>query len=202
MTRSQRMTLPRGIRALLASALVLVLASAPHALAEADEAAIERGRVIFSATAGNVGCAACHGRFGTGEVGPAIRGVGGDAIATALRNIPEMEFIALSNSDLDDLVAYLAHLGQARPVLVTLRNGDLSTSEVTLTAGSTIQLIITNGDAEAYELFSEALGDHPLAARAVVDLFWTAPDEAGAYTVEFFDSMGVAATLAITTTTE
>jgi cytochrome c553 len=68
------------------------------------------GEEIFQRTAGGIGCATCHGPQATGSAGPDIRGQDRATIQGALRAVPDMGFIALSEEQLDAVAAYLATL--------------------------------------------------------------------------------------------
>lgn len=73
---------------------------------------IARGEEIFQKTAGDVGCAACHGPEAKGEleIGPYIRGKPRETIADALKTVGEMEFLDLSEEEIDAVAAYLKYL--------------------------------------------------------------------------------------------
>lgn len=73
---------------------------------------IARGEEIFQKTAGGVGCAACHGPEAKGEleIGPYIRGKPRETIADALKTVDEMEFLDLSEEEIDAVVAYLEYM--------------------------------------------------------------------------------------------
>lgn len=93
------------------------LASSTHA--QNDQLA--RGRVLYESTAGGVGCAYCHGLRGDGDgpagfAAPNIVGVQEPLIRASLAGaIPVMDFIELSEEDLQAIVAYLRCLGRPAP---------------------------------------------------------------------------------------
>jgi len=68
------------------------------------------GRLLFEETAGGVGCVACHGDRGQGDIGPDIRGQDSVVILDQLRTNEQMEFIQLSPDEVDQIAAYLRHL--------------------------------------------------------------------------------------------
>jgi len=73
----------------------------------------EAGRVIFEKTAGGVGCATCHGETAEGneDVGaPNIQGKSSVAILEQLRSNPDMQFIKLTDDEVDQVEAYLLYL--------------------------------------------------------------------------------------------
>lgn len=91
--------------AILLGAAVPVLAQDATLSPEA-----EAGRVIYEETAGGVGCQLCHGMDGTGDIGPDIRGVDPTLILDQLRSNSQMEFITLSEQEVEQVALYLRHL--------------------------------------------------------------------------------------------
>ena len=87
---------------------------------EAADALIEQGRVIFEETAGDVGCAACHGMAATGDPdagAPYIRGVSKAQLDSALGGgVPIMGFIKLSAEEKTAVLSYLTYLTHAEEV--------------------------------------------------------------------------------------
>ena len=71
---------------------------------------VTRGEVIFQQTAGGIGCAACHAKDAMGNIGPEIIGKAADEISYALRTVEEMEFLKITEQEIDDLAAYLEYL--------------------------------------------------------------------------------------------
>lgn len=71
---------------------------------------IARGEEIFQKTAGGTGCAVCHGKDGSGVVGPDIRSRSTDDIRDALTSVPDMSHISLKNEDVEAVAAYLKYL--------------------------------------------------------------------------------------------
>jgi len=83
----------------------------------ADDALIAQGKILFDETAGDVGCAFCHGLDGKGD-GPAqvnaanIRAARETTIRAALGGtVAMMEFITLSEAEIAAIAAYLEQLG-------------------------------------------------------------------------------------------
>jgi mono/diheme cytochrome c family protein len=87
---------------------------------EAEDARIEQGRIIFEETAGDVGCAACHGMSATGDQdagGPYIRGASKAQLDSALGGgVPIMGFIKLSLEEKAAVLSYLSYLTRAEEV--------------------------------------------------------------------------------------
>jgi mono/diheme cytochrome c family protein len=73
------------------------------------------GRTIFEKTAGDVGCAACHGTDARGGVqfkAPDIRGADEMRIRAALTGVKEMSRIALNDAEIAAVVAHLQELNK------------------------------------------------------------------------------------------
>ncbi|MBI4302060.1 MAG: cytochrome c [Chloroflexi bacterium] len=77
---------------------------------------LTRGKLIFEKTAGDVGCAYCHGLDGKGK-GPAqvnaanIRGKNeGDIRASIQGGVPMMGFIKLNDDEITAVATYLRYL--------------------------------------------------------------------------------------------
>lgn len=91
--------------------LALLLAAAPLAAQEVElDPVAAAGKVIFEKTAGGVGCAACHGMTAEGDIGPNIVGRDSVAILDTLRVNAEMQFIQLTEEEIDQVAAYLRYL--------------------------------------------------------------------------------------------
>ncbi len=75
-----------------------------------DLALVNAGRDIFFKGNQGLGCAACHGPLGKGElgVGPYILGKPRDAIVTALHTVVQMSVLRLSETEIDQVCSYLA----------------------------------------------------------------------------------------------
>jgi mono/diheme cytochrome c family protein/DNA-binding beta-propeller fold protein YncE len=90
--------------------------AAPAAAAAAANAGPVSGQMLFEKTAGETGCAMCHGanaRGGGPLNAPDIRGVGEDRIRGALAAVPVMNRIKLSDAEIAAIVAHLAELNKA-----------------------------------------------------------------------------------------
>lgn len=87
-------TVPRGATA--------TAASGPSKLA--------LGEQVYQKTAGGVGCAACHGADGKGLSGPNVRGKTSAEIGGQFLGNPSMQFIKLTQEELEAVGEYLAYL--------------------------------------------------------------------------------------------
>ncbi len=81
----------------------------------ADSEILEEGRLIYQETAGQQGCAYCHGTDARGvglatESAPDIRGASRSMIRTALGGTLDMSDIKLTSSQINAVVAYLQFL--------------------------------------------------------------------------------------------
>lgn len=90
-----------------------IMVSAPAA---SDEDLLAKGRKVFEETAGEIGCAYCHGAEGKGngiaDVNAAnIQGLQKMQIQTALGAVEMMDFISLSDEELEAVSAYVQQLG-------------------------------------------------------------------------------------------
>ena len=77
---------------------------------------IKRGEEIFQRSAGGVGCASCHGidARGVDASAPEILGRPPKAIKRALATVSRMDFISLSDDDVEAVAAYLQFLKSQR----------------------------------------------------------------------------------------
>jgi len=87
----------------------MMLVGAPLAAQDLDPQAAA-GKLLFDETAGDIGCAACHGTDATGDIGPDILGMDPVAILAALRTVPDMGFITLTEAEVSQVAEYLRHL--------------------------------------------------------------------------------------------
>jgi mono/diheme cytochrome c family protein len=95
-----------------ASAAMLGLALQP---ASGDEPKLyplaAKGKVIFDETAGDVGCAACHGEDARGDgAAPDIRKAGEAQIRDGLEHTGDMRGFGLTPVDIRAVAAYLTYL--------------------------------------------------------------------------------------------
>lgn len=68
------------------------------------------GEEIFQTKAGGVGCAACHGKDGKGATAPANRGSSAEEIRVQLATNEAMQFISLTDDEIEAVAEYLAYL--------------------------------------------------------------------------------------------
>jgi len=74
----------------------------------AQDDQVAAGKLLFEETAGDVGCASCHGMDAKGDAGPDIRGRTADDIHYAKENVEDMNFLELTDQDIEAVAAYLA----------------------------------------------------------------------------------------------
>lgn len=146
--------------------------------------AVIAGRTTYR-EAGGIGCVACHGSYGLGdlEIGPNIRGVDAVRIQGALDAAEEMDFLRplLSRADIDDLAAYLQYLDTLEPVSTLFRQGAFEPAELPVPAGSPLQLIVSNGNRSECTFSLTGLDLEPIAiaGRSAGDLVLTLAEGAG-----------------------
>lgn len=73
----------------------------------------EAGKKIYEELAGGVGCQACHGMDAAGIIGPDIRGKDPVAILNAMKTVPDMGIIELTEEQVSQVAAYLRALHEA-----------------------------------------------------------------------------------------
>lgn len=71
------------------------------------------GKNIYEELAGGVGCQACHGMDAAGIIGPDIRGKDPVAILNAMKSVPDMGIVELTEVEVDQVAAYLRALHEA-----------------------------------------------------------------------------------------
>ncbi len=102
---------------LSALSLALLLPTGIALATPEDDALIAAGKVVYEETAGDVGCAMCHGMNAAGdpELGaPYIRGASAAQVDSALHGaVPMMDFLELSPADQVAVLAYLQSLGRS-----------------------------------------------------------------------------------------
>ncbi len=74
------------------------------------EEQIAQGEIIFTVSAGGIGCQACHGVGAVGLVGPDIRGRIASQVSGALEGVDAMQFIILTEAEIEAVAAYLQTL--------------------------------------------------------------------------------------------
>lgn len=106
----------------LALALFAGLSLSMAAYADEADEQRARGKLLFEETAGDVGCAACHGPTGQGDpdtMAPNIRGASKAMLDSALGGgVPLMEFMTLTPQEKTDVISYLAYLRFTEQVLM------------------------------------------------------------------------------------
>lgn len=160
--------------------LCLALVAGNGLLAQGDPLSetAAAGQIVFR-TAGGIGCVACHGAYGLGDVGvgPNIRGLDATRIRGALDAVEEMDFLVsvLSRNDIDTVATYLQYLGTLEPAATLFRQGTFEPAELSVTAGSAVQLIVNNGNRSecTFGLVGLELEPVVIAGRGAGDLILT-----------------------------
>ncbi len=181
--------------AICTTAIFLVVSSSAQSQAPAISDAspqVENGRDIFM-TAGGVGCAACHGIFGEGDVGigPYARGVNRASIDAALESIAEMSFLRSSvrGQSIDDIAAYTEWLGNHQLVKTLAKRGRFIPDSVSVRPNTLIQLVISNASRFPRTFASDdmGIGEISVDGREVAEIIWTSPSEEGTFTLRCLD---------------
>ena len=73
---------------------------------------ISVGENVFQRTAGGIGCQFCHSQDASGGIGPRLIGRTSADIAGALDRVAAMQFINLTNEEIQAVAAYLVTLGE------------------------------------------------------------------------------------------
>ena len=186
-----------GTALVIASAAMLAaLMSSPVAPAlAADEettALVEKGRNVFL-TAGGVGCAACHGPYGEGDVGigPYMRGMNADAIRAAVESIDEMEFLRaeINGARIRQIAAFTEWLGEHQLVKTLAKRGRFIPEQVAVRPGTAIQFVVRNSSRFPRTFASDdmGIGEIKVEGREAAEFVWTAPHEEGAFTLRCVD---------------
>lgn len=96
--------------------MALIVALAAWGLGHAQDDALAKGKLLYEEGAGGVGCAYCHGLKGLGDGtagldAPAIIGLPESTIRASLAGAyPVMDFIELTEDELNAIVLYLQYL--------------------------------------------------------------------------------------------
>lgn len=85
-------------------------AELPDDLPASRQELLNLGEQVYQSTAGGVGCQACHGPTGLGDIGPNILGKSAETIQGQLELNQYMLFIILSDQEIEAVAAYLAWL--------------------------------------------------------------------------------------------
>ena len=160
---------------------------------------IERGRVLYESVAG-IGCTACHGLYGEGDVGPYNRGVDIGTIRAAINGIEDMTFLRdeMTDEDVEAVAAYTEWLGNTNLVKVLLKRGRFLPGEITVEPGGSVQLVVASSALDPVTVKSAELGiDKTIPAREEAAVFWTAPDDEGAFTLDCTDCGPVGSPLTV-----
>ncbi len=171
---------------------IFVAVAAWHPAAAQDNPMIEKGRQVFL-TAGDVGCAACHGIYAEGDVGigPYNRGVGEIAIRGALDSVDEMSFLKgeLSDAEIGQIAAYYEWLGQLQLVKVLVKRGRFIPSEIQVHPGTKVQFVVNNSGRATQTFGSDKMdiGAFKVQGRTDRDLIWIAPDAEGEFELRCTD---------------
>jgi DNA-binding beta-propeller fold protein YncE/mono/diheme cytochrome c family protein len=108
-------TVRAAMRQRVAAALASAPAPKPAAAPASRGDALALGRTVFEKTAGDVGCAACHGMNGRGggQLGaPDIRGADEMRVRAALAGVALMSGIKLNDAEIAAVVAHLQELNK------------------------------------------------------------------------------------------
>lgn len=92
--------------AIAAAAALAIFAQGEDAMAPD----VVAGKLIYEETAGDVGCASCHGIDATGDFGPAILGASAELISAQFEVNEAMMFIEMTDEEVAQVAAYLAYL--------------------------------------------------------------------------------------------
>ncbi len=155
---------------------------------ELDPEKVAKGRIVFEKTAGDVGCAVCHGNFGMGDLAtaPNVRGVDEVRIRGALEGAEEMEFLinVLTADDIENIAQFLQFLAQFTPAEFQRRRGVFTPEIVIVPPNTDVQLIVNNIDRsectftfEGIDVEAEAIG-----GRSAEDFIWTTPEADNTFT--------------------
>jgi mono/diheme cytochrome c family protein len=171
--------------------LLLILATAPVAQSADEAKLLEKGRAVWF-TAGGIGCAGCHGRFGEGDVGvgPFNRGVGASKIQAAIKTVPQMGVVRnLAADDIAAVIAYNSWLGQHQLVKTLLKRDKFLPESAEVQPGTPLQLAINNSGIAAHRFAGPAMGVAPfeVEGKTVHDFVWRAPEQEGTYALRCID---------------
>ncbi|UCH24421.1 MAG: cupredoxin domain-containing protein [Trueperaceae bacterium] len=148
---------------------------------------IAAGRLLFEQTAGGMGCAVCHGNFGMGDLGMGsyIRGIGEQQVRDSLESVEAMASLSLSEEEIRAVTTYLQWLGTLVPAEVFFKRGTFTPSELRVTAGKTVQLIITNSDRTEHRFTNLPLGieNFTVPSRSALDVIFTVPTTEGSFSL-------------------
>ncbi len=170
-----------------AMAAVAVIAGTPGWADQNADKLVARGRMVFEKTAGNIGCAACHGHFAMGDIAtaPNIRAADEIRVKNALAGVGAMRFLAptLPPEEVRAVQAFLRYLNALKPKKVTIDESGFTPAMITVGPREHVQLIVKNDGDDACQLVSPEAG---IAATTVEpgtvgDVVWTSPAKPGTF---------------------
>ena len=170
-----------------ANALLLALLLLPLAQAAGDDLRAE-GERVFNTIAG-IGCKTCHGEYAEGDVGvgPYIRGASEGMIRAAIDASNEMIVVknVISEQQIQAVAAYVGSLGSSQVVRTLAKRGRFLPAETSIRPRARTQLVIQNSSVDAHLFRSDnmGIGDLAIAGRSSGTLEWSAPAEAGEYSL-------------------
>ena len=161
-------------------------------LTPSERAMVGKGHDLFI-SAGDVGCAGCHGRYAEGDlgIGSYNRGFSEVSIRRALKTVGSMAFLAdeLGETGIKQIAAYYKSLAHTQLVKAVVVRGLVVPQEVKIHPGTAVQLVISNtGNAPRTFISGPiGLGRITVPAKGAVDLAWTAPNYTGTFHITCVD---------------
>lgn len=192
--------------AMLAVAAVAVIAGTPGWADENIDTLVARGRTVFEKTAGNIGCAACHGHFAMGDIAtaPNIRAADETRVKNALGGVGAMRFLAptLSPEDVRSVQAFLRYLNRLKPKKVTIDDTGFTPATITVGPKEPVQLIVKNDGDDTCRLVSpEArIAATTIESGTVGDVVWTSPANPGTFQARCTERADAALTIKVSET--
>ncbi len=102
--------------------------------ADHQDTPIEKGRQLFTESAGETGCAVCHGETAVGNPdtgAPFIQGISRARLNAALTGaVPAMEYFKLNRGDTDAIFEFLQYMSHAEDLVL---NEDAAAGKKSLT---------------------------------------------------------------------
>tara|TARA_R110000868_G_scaffold49618_7_gene159798 strand:+ start:5926 stop:6525 length:600 start_codon:yes stop_codon:yes gene_type:complete len=110
-----------SIAKMMAAALLLASSGTVMA-ADHQDTPIEKGRQLFTESAGETGCAVCHGETAVGNPdtgAPFIQGISRARLNAALTGaVPAMEYFKLNRGDTDAIFEFLQYMSHAEDLVL------------------------------------------------------------------------------------
>lgn len=153
------------------------------AAAAGSEEKIARGAEIYR-NVGGIGCIACHGLYGEGDVGPYNRGVGEGAIRAAVDGVEDMTFLReeMTDADTEAVAAYTQWLGRTQLVKTLLKRGRFVPDRIAVRPDTSVQLVIRNTAVQPHTVTAGTLDiAREIPPRSEVALFLAAPAAEGTH---------------------